>query len=121
VLLQEQGHRQLAEVMDEAGIVGIGAPTLLETGLVMIGTFGLHGRGLLAQFLEEQEIVVVPFDDRHGRVAAEAFVQYGKGRHPAALNFGDCMTYATASLADEPLLYVGDDFARTDLVAARPS
>lgn len=118
VLLQEEGHRRIVEAIEEAGIVGIGAPTLLETGIVMTGAFGLHGRALLSQFLEEREIVVVPFDDRHGRVAAEAFVHYGKGRHPAALNLGDCMTYATASLAAEPLLFVGDDFAQTDLVAA---
>jgi ribonuclease VapC len=118
VLLQEQGHRQLAKVMDEAGILGIGAPTLLETGMVMVGAFDLHGRALVAQFLEEKEVVVVPFDDRHGRVAAEAFVRYGKGRHPAGLNFGDCMTYATVSLVDEPLLFVGDDFSKTDLTPA---
>lgn len=73
---------------------------------------------ILSRFLEENEVVVTPFDDRHWGVAAEAFIRYGEGRHSAALNFGDCMTYATARLAEEPLLYVGEDFAQTDLVAA---
>lgn len=45
----------------------------------------------------------------------DAYRRFGKGRHPAALNFGDCLTYATARLTGEPLLYVGEDFARTDL------
>lgn len=51
-------------------------------------------------------------------MAVGAFVRYGRGRHRAGLNFGDCLTYAVASLADEPLLFVGDDFAHTDLTAA---
>jgi ribonuclease VapC len=118
VLLRETGHRQLAEKMDGADILAMGAPTLLETGMVMIGAFDLHGRALVARFLEEREVVVIPFGERHGSVASEAFIRYGKGRHPAALNYGDCMTYATVSLADEPLLFVGDDFARTDLTPA---
>jgi ribonuclease VapC len=59
---------------------------------------------------------VIPFDDRHWSVAAEAFIRYGKGRHPARLNYGDCMAYATAKVAGAPLLFVGDDFAKTDIV-----
>jgi ribonuclease VapC len=63
-------------------------------------------------------IVVVPFDMAHWEAAAQAFIRYGKGRHPAALNYGDCMTYATAQLAERPLLYIGNDFAQTDIEAA---
>jgi ribonuclease VapC len=58
---------------------------------------------------------VVDFMADHWTIAADAFLAYGKGRHPAALNFGDCMTYAVAKLADEPLLCLGDDFSATDL------
>jgi ribonuclease VapC len=58
---------------------------------------------------------VLSFGDAHWRIAQSAFVRYGKGRHPAALNFGDCLTYATAYVAGEPLLCVGNDFAQTDL------
>jgi ribonuclease VapC len=118
VLLRQDGHGQLSETIDRADVLAIGAPTLLETGMVMIGAFDLHGRALVARFLEEKEIVVIPFDERHWSLAAEAFIRFGKGRHPAALNYGDCMTYATARRAGAPLLYVGDDFAKTDISAA---
>ncbi|HWF75624.1 MAG TPA: type II toxin-antitoxin system VapC family toxin [Caulobacteraceae bacterium] len=63
-------------------------------------------------------IEVVPVDDLQWRAAAEALVRYGKGRHPARLNLGDSFAYALAKVRGEPLLYKGDDFARTDIVAA---
>lgn len=118
VLLREQGHSQLTGTIDAADLLGIGAPTLCETCLVMIGVFDLHGRALVSQFMEERKVVVIPFGEQHGRAATEAFIRFGKGRHPAALNYGDCMTYAIASIADEPLLFVGEDFAQTDIAAA---
>lgn len=117
VIFRERGYAELAEKMKGAEL-GVGAPTLVEAAMVMVGNFDLHGRGLLAQFLERNRVVVIPFDDRHRDVASEAFVRFGKGRHPAALNYGDCLTYATARLAGAPLLFVGEDFAQTDLVAA---
>ena len=61
------------------------------------------------------EIDVISVGPGHWTVAVDAFVTYGKGRHPAALDFGDCLTYAVARVAAEPLLCVGDEFARTDL------
>jgi ribonuclease VapC len=61
---------------------------------------------------------VVPFDEGHWREALAAFIRFGKGRHPAGLNFGDCLSYATATIAAQPLLAVGEDFAKTDLVVA---
>lgn len=118
VILEEDGHDRLADSIADATHVAIGAPTLFETGMVLIGYLDLRGRGLLSQFIERYEVVVAPFDRRHWAVAVEAFVRYGKGRHPAALNYGDCMTYATAHIADHPLLFTGEDFAKTDLVAA---
>jgi ribonuclease VapC len=75
-------------------------------------------RALLARFLSEASIAVVPFGESHYGVAVEAWLRFGKGRHPAALNFGDCLSYAVASLADEPLLFMGGDFARTDISRA---
>jgi ribonuclease VapC len=119
VLLREDGHARLVEAMEGADLF-VGAPTVLETGMVMVGRFDLHGRALVAQFLEEARVVVVPFGERHWSLAADAFIRYGKGRHPAGLNLGDCMTYATARLAEEPLLCVGEDFAQTDLALALP-
>lgn len=108
----------MVDAIGAADLLAIGAPTLFETGMVAVGAFDLHGRALVAQFLERWNVLVIPFDQRHWQVAADAFVRYGKGRHPARLNYGDCMTYATARVVDEPLLFTGDDFARTDLAAA---
>lgn len=118
MLVEEEGYRQLAETMEGADVVGIGAPTLVETDMVMTGRFDLLGGGLVAQFLEENQVIVVPFDEEHRHIAVEAFIRYGKGRHPARLNYGDCMTYATAHVADHPLLFTGNDFAKTDIPAA---
>ncbi len=77
--------------------------------------FGPRGKTVLARFLQENAIQTVAFDEGHAAVALDAYSRFGKGRHPAALNFGDCCTYATASIAGEPLLCVGDDFRQTDL------
>lgn len=118
VLLGESRQEELATKMEGADLVAIGAPTLFETGMVMIGAMGQRGRGLIAQFLEAFEVEVIPFGHSHWKVAAEAFHRYGKGHHPAALNYGDCMSYATARIAERPLLFIGDDFARTDIEAA---
>jgi ribonuclease VapC len=94
---------------------GVGAPTLAETGIVLTSRLGLQGRTLLARLRDEAGLRVLPFTDDHSSLAVDAYRRFGKGRHPAALNFGDCMTYAIARLAREPLLCVGDDFAQTDL------
>jgi ribonuclease VapC len=70
--------------------------------------------GILKQF----SIEVVPFGIEHAAVAMDAWKRFGRGHHPARLNFGDCISYATARVANEPLLFAGDDFAKTDIVAA---
>jgi ribonuclease VapC len=119
VLLREAGHDELVELLMREEQPGVGAPTLAETALVLTARMGLMARTLLARFVDEAELVVISFDDEHWPVATDAFLRFGKGRDPAALNFGDCMTYAVARVADEPLLYVGDDFARTDIRPAR--
>jgi ribonuclease VapC len=75
-------------------------------------------RGSLARFIEENQVIVTPFTEGHYSLAVSAWLKYGKGRHPAALNFGDCISYATAKAAEMPLLCVGDDFPRTDLTLA---
>lgn len=118
ILKREPRQAELATKLEDAGLVAIGAPTLFETGIVTIGALGERGRGLLAQFLENFDVEVLPFGPSHWEVAMEAFLRYGKGRHPAALNYGDCMTYATARLAEKPLLFIGGDFAQTDIQAA---
>jgi ribonuclease VapC len=115
ILLREHGHESLLEHLAPHRAPGIGAPTLCEAGAVLTTRLGVQARTLLARFVEEAGIVVIPFGDEHWPIAVDAFRRFGKGRHEARLNFGDCLTYATARLADEPLLALGDDFAKTDL------
>ncbi len=118
VLLREPGYEALLDRIAADENVAVGAPTLAETAIVLTARMGLMGRTLLARFVDEVELVVIPFDDEHWQIAADAFLRFGKGRHTAALNFSDCMTYAVARLAEEPLLYLGDDFAETDIRSA---
>lgn len=118
VLFKEPDHQSVIEKLLAPGRRGVGTPTLAEAGLVLTGRLDGDAEGLLAGFLQQFEVVTVPFGDRHWKAAVEAFHRFGKGRHPAALNFGDCLSYATAKLADRPLLFVGDDFSRTDVRAA---
>jgi ribonuclease VapC len=118
VMKEEPGCERLEDAIASARLVAIGTPTLFETALISVRLYDLPGRSLLARFLEEESIVRIPFQEDHWRAAADAFVRYGKGRHSARLNYGDCMTYAIAKVADEPLLFVGDDFAKTDLAVA---
>ena len=121
VLFREKTHAQVEGALDSAELISIGAPTLFEATMVAAARFDLHGRALVSQFMARWDVAVAPFDARHANVALEAFVRFGKGRHPARLNLGDCMTYATASVAELPLLFVGDDFAKTDVVPALSS
>lgn len=86
--------------------------------MVLVSRNGVVGTRALSDFLAVYRVALLDFDDRHVEVAVRAFLRYGKGRHPARLNFGDCMTYATAKLAGAPLLFVGVDFAKTDLEGA---
>ena len=114
IMLREPGWEHLLARMRDAPRLGIGAPTLLEAGIVVSARVGDDARGRLARLLLESGIVVLPVTDAHFGVAMEAWLRYGKGRHTAALNFGDCLAYATAVVAGEPLLCVGDDFPQTD-------
>ncbi len=115
ILRREPGYRALAESIRDADVVAVGAPTLVETEIVLVGRLGPGGRALLRNFVVEEMIDVIPFGDEHCKEAGRGFGRFGKGRHPARLNLGDCLTYATARVAREPLLCLGDTFAKTDL------
>jgi ribonuclease VapC len=106
------------ECLTEQPGAGIGAPTLAEAGVVLAARLEQDSRPLLSRLVEELELVVVPFGARHAREARDAYLRFGKGRHPAALNFGDCISYAVARVAGRSLLFVGDDFRRTDIQPA---
>jgi ribonuclease VapC len=115
LLLQQAEAAALHGVLVTHARSGVGAPTLAEAAIVLQARLGATGLAALRSFLIEYDVHALPFGDEHWRLAAQAFGRYGKGRHPAGLNYGDCLTYATAKLAGEPLLCLGDDFAQTDL------
>ncbi len=116
ILLREPGwERLLDDVVTSDPPPGIGAPTLVESGIVLAARLGVLGRTLLARFIQESGMRRIAFTDDLWAVAIDAYVRFGKGRHPAALNFGDCLTYAVSRVAGEPLLCIGDDFPKTDL------
>lgn len=117
ILRETEGERcEMALVAADKPMMG--APTEFEALMVLTRYMGLGAREALRSVIELFEIEVVPFDARHAAYAYAAFVNYGKGRHPAGLNFGDCMTYAVAKVANAPLLFVGNDFTQTDITSA---
>lgn len=118
VTFREPGYQDLVARLAGAPTAGIGAPTLAETGLVLASRLGRDSRDLVIRLLDEFSIEEVSFGDQHWREAVDAYLRFGKGRHKARLNFGDCLTYAVARLANEPLLFAGDDFRQTDLELA---
>ena len=118
IVFQEPEAQDLLRRMRDAASLAIGAATLLETGIVLSARLNDDARGLLARLLQESGIVVMDVTEAHFGVAMDAWLRYGKGRHPAALNFGDCLSYAMSVVSGKPLLCVGDDFPHTDCVLA---
>lgn len=116
--LQESGHESLMAKIEVAKLVLVGVPTLFETVMVLTGRGGIDFRPVIFAFLRRIEAEVVPFNEKHLEAAATAFIRFGRGHHPAKLNFGDCMSYAIASVAGMPLLFTGNDFCKTDIEQA---
>ena len=115
IFLKEPGAERFIEQIREADTVFIGAPTLLECTIVLSSRLSRDMRGSVLEVLRRMRAEVVPFTQDHYEAAIEAFLRFGRGRHPAALNFGDCLSYATAAIAGLPLLYTGDGFARVGI------
>ena len=96
----------------------LSAATFVEAAMVIEGRFGEAGGAELDLWLHKAEVEIVAVTPEHADQARRAWRSYGKGRHPAALNYGDCFAYALAMLSDEPLLFKGIDFSRTDIRSA---
>jgi ribonuclease VapC len=90
----------------------------LEASMVIVGRGRAQLTDLLDGLLSELAIELVPFDQQQARAGQTAFLRFGKGRHPAGLNFGDCVSYALAHSRGLPLLFKGADFAKTDVISA---
>ncbi len=117
ILFNEREAAKFSELIFQAEEVRISTASVLEASIVLEGRYE-PTRLDLDGAIEELELTIVQFDESILPLARVAFRQYGKGRHPAALNFGDCISYATAKRFQEPLLYKGEDFARTDIMPA---
>ncbi len=90
----------------------------LEASMVIVGRGRAQRTDELEELLSALAIELVPFDQQQARTSQAAFIRFGKGRHPAGLNFGDCVSYALARSRGLPLLYKGEDFAKTDVISA---
>lgn len=118
VVLLEAEANVFTRVLRASAGSKLSAAAYLEAGLKLI-ELGFEEPWIdLDETVEGLALVVVPVDRTQARVAVEARLRYGKGRHPAGLNYGDCFAYALAKVTGEPLLYKGGDFALTDVVSA---
>ena len=118
VLFQEDDAATFEQFLANAGRCLISAVTRVETTCVVEGRKGEHGRAALEALLEVLGAETVSVDAAQVNHAIAAFRAYGKGRHPASLNIGDCFSYALAKALDEPLLFKGNDFGLTDIRSA---
>ncbi len=118
ILRNEPERRTFTEAIEAAARCAISAPSFVEVSIVTEARFGADGLRDLDLLISKAAIEVAVFDSAQAEVARRAFSRYGKGRHPAGLNFGDCFSYALAKVRNEPLLFKGVDFAKTDVAAA---
>lgn len=118
ILQQEPETTQLVAKLEDEPLRRISAATVVETGIVMFARFGEHGEREVDLFIQRLKIDIIAVTSEHAEIAREAYRRFGKGRHRAGLNFGDCFSYALAVALNEPLLFVGNDFSNTDLRAA---
>jgi ribonuclease VapC len=118
ILFEEPGYLDLVDRILAADRVRVGTPTLVETGLVFAGRRRTPTLEKLEALLRELDVTIVPFGEREYRAALDAFLRFGRGRHKAALSFGDCFAYAVANTANDSLLFVGNDFSQTDITPA---
>ncbi len=92
ILFRERGFESLISRLLAAQVKTVGAPTLVETGIVLAAKLHSGAPGLLDRFLQEIEVSTAAFEEAHWREACEAFLRFGRGRHPAGLTFGDCLS-----------------------------
>ncbi len=120
ILLDEEERRLFNETIEAAASRAMSVATFVEVSIVIESRFGAEGTRDLDLFINQAGIEIADVDQDQGRLARQAFSRFGKGRHPADLNYGDCFAYALAVARGESLLYKGTDFALTDITSAVP-
>src|SRR5271169_5744859 len=118
ILFQEPQARTYAEAISNADSCRLSAATFVEASTVVEVQTRSKGSPQFDAFLRRTGMTIEAFTEEHARIARQAYVDFGKGRHPAALNFGDCCAYALSKASGEPLLFQGEDFKKTDIESA---
>lgn len=117
ILFDESDAARFASAIAGSDRRLISAGSLLEAAIVVDNQVGLGAGRQLDAFLDRAGITVEPVTEDHVRIARQAYLDFGKGNHPAGLNFGDCFAYALAKTENEPLLFKGSDFSQTDVLS----
>ena len=117
ILTREPVADRLVQAVEADRARLVSAATVVESSLVLLGRYGEAGDVQLDRLLRGIGAEVVPVGEEQVTLARDAALRFGRGRHPAGLNFGDCFSYALAVARGERLLFVGDDFAKTDVDA----
>jgi ribonuclease VapC len=120
VIFGEQGSEELAGHLENALTRLMPAAIRVELGIVTEARLWPAGQDVAERFMRDAKIDIVPADADLAARAMSGWRRYGKGHHPAALNFGDCFTYALAERTGHPVLCTGNDFAATDITVIRP-
>jgi ribonuclease VapC len=116
VLFNEDDAANYSRAISEAESRRMSAANFLEAAIVVEAQTRHGGSRQFDAFIRRAAIVIEPVTEEQAHVARQAYIDFGKGRHRAALNFGDCFAYALAKVTGEPLLYKGEDFRRTDIM-----
>jgi ribonuclease VapC len=119
ILFDEDDAEIYAKAISEADSCRISAATFVETAIAVEAQTRNNGGRQLDAFIRRAGITIEPVTEEQAHIARQAFTDFGKGRHPAGLNYGDCFSYALSKATGEPLLFKGKDFAKTDLSAAK--
>lgn len=116
ILDKEPDANLYANAIAEADSPLISAATLVELNIVMLNRHGIKAAQIVDKLIQEGGFQVESFTIQHSEFARDAYARYGKGQHSAGLNYGDCFSYALAKATGMPLLFKGQDFAKTDIV-----
>ncbi len=118
ILYREPEAPAFVQLIHDAGDIRMSVANYIKLSIVVEIQLGPHGLRQADAFLRRAGIIIEPVTAEHGELARQAFLDFGKGRHKAGLNFGDCFAYALAKATGEPLLFKGNDFSQTDIKAA---
>jgi ribonuclease VapC len=115
ILQDEPERRKFNEAIETAETRSLSTASFVECSMILESRYGADGVRDLDLFIAKAQVSLISVDEEQADIARRAFRNYGKGRHPAALNFGDCFSYALSQAQSEPLLFKGSDFSQTDV------